>query len=151
MAEIENIHCPICTQPIPSSWQNALPPALAIDERRGVLLANHPNTWPWHLKDLLIIEQGPHSAIFPEVNIGVQWHKEVNPSHLKRLDMPDYFSLVKSCIHLMRIIRHTFTSLWDREVGKAWATIVSIALILCLQRELATSCLQKIWWRMVRN
>ena len=24
MAEIENIHCPICTQPIPSSWQNAL-------------------------------------------------------------------------------------------------------------------------------
>ena len=35
MAEIENIHCPICTQPIPSSWQNALPPALATDERRG--------------------------------------------------------------------------------------------------------------------
>ena len=36
MAEIENIHCPICTQPIPSSWQNGLPPALATDERRGV-------------------------------------------------------------------------------------------------------------------
>ena len=36
MAEIENIHCPICTQPILSSWQNALPPALATDERRGV-------------------------------------------------------------------------------------------------------------------
>ena len=35
MAEIENIHCPICTQPIPSSWQNGLPPALATDERRG--------------------------------------------------------------------------------------------------------------------
>ena len=36
MAEIENIHCPICTQPIPSSWQNGLPPALATDERQGV-------------------------------------------------------------------------------------------------------------------
>ena len=35
MAEIENIHCPICTQPIPSSWQNALPPALATSEQRG--------------------------------------------------------------------------------------------------------------------
>ena len=35
MAEIENIHCPICTQPIPSSWQNGPPPALATDERRG--------------------------------------------------------------------------------------------------------------------
>ena len=35
MAEIENIHCPICTQPIPSSRQNGLPPALATDERRG--------------------------------------------------------------------------------------------------------------------
>ena len=35
MAEIENIHCPICTQPLPSSWQNALPPALATDEQRG--------------------------------------------------------------------------------------------------------------------
>ena len=35
MAEIENIHSPICTQPIPSSWQNGLPPALATDERRG--------------------------------------------------------------------------------------------------------------------
>ena len=35
MAEIENIHCPICTQPIPSSWQNGLPPALATNERRG--------------------------------------------------------------------------------------------------------------------
>ena len=35
MAEIENIHCPICTQPIPRSWQNALPPALATDEQRG--------------------------------------------------------------------------------------------------------------------
>ena len=33
MAEIENIHCPICTQPIPSSWQNALPPALATLEQ----------------------------------------------------------------------------------------------------------------------
>ena len=30
-----NIHFPICTQPIPSSWQNGLPPALATDERRG--------------------------------------------------------------------------------------------------------------------
>ena len=37
MAEIENIHCPICTQPIPSSWQNGLPPALAKLEQRGVL------------------------------------------------------------------------------------------------------------------
>ena len=36
MAEIENIHCPICTQPIPSSWQNGLPPALAKLEQRGV-------------------------------------------------------------------------------------------------------------------
>ena len=35
MAEIENIHCPICTQPIPSSWQNALPPALATSVQRG--------------------------------------------------------------------------------------------------------------------
>ena len=35
MAEIENIHCPICTQPIPSSWQNGLPPALAKLEQRG--------------------------------------------------------------------------------------------------------------------
>ena len=40
MAEIENIHCPICTQPIPSSWQNGLPPALATDERRGVWCVN---------------------------------------------------------------------------------------------------------------
>ena len=40
MAEIENIHCPICTQPIPSSWQNGLPPALATDERRGVRNSN---------------------------------------------------------------------------------------------------------------
>ena len=38
MAEIENIHCPICTQPIPSSWQNGLPPALATNERRGARL-----------------------------------------------------------------------------------------------------------------
>ena len=37
MAEIENIHCPICTQPIPSSWQNGLPPALATSVQRGVL------------------------------------------------------------------------------------------------------------------
>ena len=45
MAEIENIHCPICTQPIPSSWQNGLPPALATDERRG-----DPFYWPsWSL------------------------------------------------------------------------------------------------------
>ena len=36
MAEIENIHCPICTQPIPSSWQNGLPPALATSVQRGV-------------------------------------------------------------------------------------------------------------------
>ena len=35
MAEIENIHCPICTQPIPSSWQNGLPPALATSVQRG--------------------------------------------------------------------------------------------------------------------
>ena len=34
-AEIENIHCPICTQPIPSSWQNGLPPAFATLEQRG--------------------------------------------------------------------------------------------------------------------
>ena len=37
MAEIENIRCPICTQPIPSSWQNGLPPALATSVQRGVL------------------------------------------------------------------------------------------------------------------
>ena len=37
MAEIENIHCPIWTQPIPSSWQTGLPPALATSEQRGVL------------------------------------------------------------------------------------------------------------------
>ena len=37
MAEIENIHCPICTQPIPSSWQNGLPPALATSVQRGGL------------------------------------------------------------------------------------------------------------------
>ena len=36
MAEIENIHCTICTQPISSSWQNALPPALVTVEQRGV-------------------------------------------------------------------------------------------------------------------
>ena len=36
MAEIENIHCPICTQPIPSLWQNGLPPALATSVQRGV-------------------------------------------------------------------------------------------------------------------
>ena len=36
MAKIENIHCTICTQPISSSWQNALPPALATLEQRGV-------------------------------------------------------------------------------------------------------------------
>ena len=35
MAEIEIIHCPICTQPIPSSWQNGLPPALATSVQRG--------------------------------------------------------------------------------------------------------------------
>ena len=38
MAEIENIHCPICTQPIPSSWQNGLPPALATSVQRGVYI-----------------------------------------------------------------------------------------------------------------
>ena len=42
MAEIENIHCPICTQPIPSSWQNALPPALATLEQRGDLELYRP-------------------------------------------------------------------------------------------------------------
>ena len=42
IAEIENIHCPICTQPIPSSWQNALPPALATSVQRG-----DPNTLNW--------------------------------------------------------------------------------------------------------
>ena len=36
MAKIENIHCPICTQPISSSWQNTLPPAFAPLEQRGV-------------------------------------------------------------------------------------------------------------------
>ena len=36
MAKIENIHCTICTQPISSSWQNALPPAFAPLEQRGV-------------------------------------------------------------------------------------------------------------------
>ena len=36
MAKIENIHCTICTQPISSSWQNALPPAFATLEQRGV-------------------------------------------------------------------------------------------------------------------
>ena len=41
MAEIENIHCPICTQPIPSSWQNGLPPALATSVQRGA-----PNLFP---------------------------------------------------------------------------------------------------------
>ena len=35
MAEIENIHCPICTKPIPSSWQNGLSPALAKLEQRA--------------------------------------------------------------------------------------------------------------------
>ena len=35
-AEIEKIHCPICTQPISSSWQNGLPPALATSMQRGV-------------------------------------------------------------------------------------------------------------------
>ena len=39
MAEIENIHCPICTQPIPRSWQNALPPAFATLEQRGELFS----------------------------------------------------------------------------------------------------------------
>ena len=37
MAKIENIHCTICTQPIFSSWQNALPPAFASLEQRGAL------------------------------------------------------------------------------------------------------------------
>ena len=36
MAKIENIHCTICTQPISSSWQNALPPAFASLEQRGL-------------------------------------------------------------------------------------------------------------------
>ena len=36
MAKIENIHCTICTQPISSSWQNALPPAFAPLQQRGV-------------------------------------------------------------------------------------------------------------------
>ena len=36
MAKIENIHCPICTQPISSSWQNALPPAFAPLEHRDL-------------------------------------------------------------------------------------------------------------------
>ena len=35
MAAIENIHSPICTQPIPSSWQNGLHPALATSLQRG--------------------------------------------------------------------------------------------------------------------
>ena len=35
MAEIEKIHCPICTQPISSSQQNGLPPALATSVQRG--------------------------------------------------------------------------------------------------------------------
>ena len=38
MAEIENIHCTICTQPISSSWPNALPPVFASNEQRSVLL-----------------------------------------------------------------------------------------------------------------
>ena len=42
MAEIENIHCPICTQPIPSSWQNGLPPALATSVQRGVTSSTAP-------------------------------------------------------------------------------------------------------------
>ena len=50
-AEIENIHCPICTQPIPSSWQNALPPALATVEQRGgpflKLWLGNDNVWEW--------------------------------------------------------------------------------------------------------
>ena len=43
MAKIENIHCTICTQPISSSWQNALPPAFATLEERGgkVWILNH--------------------------------------------------------------------------------------------------------------
>ena len=36
MAEIDNIHCTICTQPIPSSRQNGLPPALATSVQQGV-------------------------------------------------------------------------------------------------------------------
>ena len=60
MAEIENIHCPVCTQPIPSSWQNGLPPALATSVQRGEgeggcpwprqlhLLANREAQWGQH-------------------------------------------------------------------------------------------------------
>ena len=40
MAEIENIHCPICTQPIPSSWKNVLPPALTTSVQRGDQVSN---------------------------------------------------------------------------------------------------------------
>ena len=45
MAEIENIHCPICTQPIPSSWQNGLPPALATSMQRGELYVYNLHLW----------------------------------------------------------------------------------------------------------
>ena len=58
MAEIENIHCPICTQPIPSSWQNGLPPALATDERRGEWMASMCRNacvqpWIWSIWPIL--------------------------------------------------------------------------------------------------
>ena len=51
MAEIENIHCPICTQPIPSSWQNGLPPASATLEQRGVVVCFFC-TRHWQISDV---------------------------------------------------------------------------------------------------
>ena len=60
MAEIENIHCPICTQPIPSSWQNDLPPAFATLEQRGgpviPVIGRGPGTgWPGRSHFLLLL------------------------------------------------------------------------------------------------
>ena len=72
-AEIENIHCPICTQPISSSWQNALPPAFAPLEQRGGLWSHSSSPlvfslsisqWKLH-KDKLT----PNPALFTNIRI----------------------------------------------------------------------------------
>ena len=61
MAKIENIHCPICTQPISSSWQNGLPPAFAPLEQRGVKAAfqtvNRLSIWPLEYLNILWLSQ----------------------------------------------------------------------------------------------
>ena len=110
MAKIENIHCTICTQPISSSWQNALPPAFAPLEQRGVGWAQGDETW--HNSSLHTLENisrtwsccasmldlASWTSSETDFSAGLSWLNRLSVHFSKPLPLPTVFLLWHSLL-----------------------------------------------------